>query len=227
MANITYNFGDLKNKLAELLGDDNTGTGNLWPEATRERALNEASVQFAKDAKNLPEQTSGTVASMEITLPTDHVGIHALYIDDYMITSKREISLFDKERYRNYSGSRPKYYLWKFAGTWKIKLLGDSSSVNGKSYELFYFERPTTLLDDDSDEPVHDFEFRPAIAFYAAAQLFLEIGKTQRAGTYLAVYQEYVHKAWKEFNDRILTYERPVPATFDTESAVEQDLIGG
>lgn len=226
MANITYTFLEMQDKLSSLLGDENTGTGNQFPLAQRQKELNDAEIQFAIDAKDLPEYTTNTVSGMEISVPSDWIKTHILLVNSELITSDREIALSDLGRFKNWQGDDPFYYFWKFSDTWKIKFLGNSGNINGKTYELFYFKRPSTLLENDSDTSVHDLEFRPAIVYKAAAELLLQVGQTQKAGVYMQVYRDYVSDASSRFNDNVLTYERPKPDLNYFSSSAQTDMAG-
>ena len=192
---MSYVFSDQQTKLDQLLGDSNEDTTDQWPSAIRLKELNRGELQFAKDAKYLGEYATGTVSGGEISLPSDWLETFALIVNNVMITDEREISIQDYERYYNWAGSPPYYYYWRFSGTRKIKFIG---SVNGQTYLLYYFRRPTTELSGDSDTSIHDEEYREAPVYYAAAQLLQQIGKTQMADRYMAIYMKYVRDAQEQ-----------------------------
>jgi len=212
---MAYTFGNQLDFLSSLLGDSNTDSSSQWPLAQRKLEINHAEKQFARDSKCLLERTTGTVSSMEISMPSGWLETHAFYITigsvKYRIDNDREVSPKDLERWNDYSGAIPHYYFWGYSGTMKIKLLGASGSINGASYELFYFEHPTTDLDATSDTSILPEEYRQAPVYKAASNLLLQIGQYNRASNLLSMYQGLVETARIEAGKRYIDIDRPNP----------------
>ena len=223
---MAYTFLEAQNKLSSLLGDPNTGSDNQFPLADRKVELNNAEIDFAERSKNLLEYATSTVSGMEIDYPSDMIEIVALYVSDVLITNDREVSIADLGRLSSFSGSIPYYYTWQESGTWKIKLLGNSSSINGDTYKLYYVKRPTTDLVDDTDTSEHQEQYRPAIPFKAAAELFLQIGQYSRASQLSGAYDMYVKRATREAEKRAITYFLP-DIDINYFPASETDRVGG
>ena len=223
---MAYTFLDAQSKLSSLLGDSNTGASNQWPLANRKAELNNAEIDFAERAKDILEYATGTVASMELSLPSDLIELAFFYVDDKLITASREVSIADIGRLDNYSGAIPYYYVWQFSGTWKIKLLGGSSAVNGDTYKIYYYKRPTTDLSDDTDTSEHPEEFREAIPYKAAAELFLQIGQYNRSAQVRQVYDQYVQRAERQTRKRYIDATLPIMDN-NYFPASETDVAGG
>lgn len=221
---MAYAFLAQQNKLTRLLGDANVSTDDMWPTADRKAELNRGELQFAKDARYLMEYATGSVSSSEISVPSDWLKTFVLIVNNYIITADREISIQDYERFYNYAGTPPYYYYWRFSGTRKIKFIG---SVNGQTYNLYYFRRPTTDLDADADISIHDEEYREASAYYAAYSLLEQIGKTAMADRYKARYLEYVRDAQKFSEEHYLTKEYAHPDNNIIGGANTSDVQGG
>ena len=186
---MSYTFSDQQGLLSILLGDSNTGTDDAFPLAVRKKYINRGEMQFAKDTKMVHEKTSGTVASSQISLPSDFLEIYALIIDNKVLTKEREISVKDYERWYNYNGNIPLYYVSEESGTRYIKLLG---SANGLSYTLYYIRKPSTELSSDSDTSILPEEFREASVYYAAHELLQQAGKNSQSDRLYAKYQKFV-----------------------------------
>jgi len=223
---MSYTFENQQDKLSQLLGDSNTSTDDMFPLADRKKAINRGEINFARDSKLLKEYATGTVASMEIDVPSDWIETFQLIIDDKVITNKREIALSDWERYKDYAGDIPFYYFWEFSGTRKIKLVGGSGAINGDTYKLYYFKKPTTELDADADVSLFPEEYREASVFYAAAQLLEQIGKTQLADRYRMMYGVYVQNAMADGEKHYINKEYPVPDFGEDDHASEVDIQG-
>jgi len=212
---MSYTFGDQLDFLSSLLGDSNTDSSSQWPLAQRKTEINHAEKQFARDTKCLLERTTGTVSSMEISLPSGWLETYALYVTigsvKYRIDNDREVSAKDLERWNDYAGAMPYYYYWSFDGTRKIKLLGASGSINGASYELFYFEQPTTALDLTTDTSILQEEYRQAPVYKAASNLLLQIGQYTRSSVLLQMYDRLVQQARAEVRSQYLDYDMPRP----------------
>ena len=104
-----------------------------------------------------------------------------------------------------------------------MKLLG---TVDGLTYYLWYFKKPTTELDEDDDTILIPDRYCEAPVYYAAAELLDEIGKTELSDRYWARYNSYVDKAIIEFERHHLTKEKPVPDLGDIENRSEVDRQG-
>lgn len=187
---MSLTFLDQQNFLSQLLGDPNTSSDDMWPAPQRLTELNNGELQFARDAKNLREYATGAIVSNQIAMPSDWLRTFLLIIDDKVMNANREIAIQDWERYINYAGTPPYYYFWEFSGTRYIKLLGV-----GSAYKLYYFKRPTIALVNDTDVSLHPEEYRKASVYFAAAELFMQIGKHQESGIMMEHYGEYVTRA--------------------------------
>lgn len=222
---MSYTFLEQQNKLSSLLGDSNTSSDDMFPLATRKLEINRGEIHFARDSKLLKEYATGVVASMEFSMPTDWVETYKLIVDNVVITNSREISLNDWEKYYNYGGTDPYYYYWQFSGTRKLKLLGNTS-INGNTYYLYYFKKPTTALNLDADESLFPDEYREASVFYAASQLLEQIGKTDLADRYLQKYLALVQQAMIEGERHFVNRENPVPDLGDELNETDVDREG-
>ena len=212
---MSYSFGDQLNFLSTLVGDANTDSESQWPLDQRKTEINMAEKQFARDTKMLLENATGTVTSMELSVPTGWLETFALYITvsgtKYKITADREISPKDLERWTDWGGNVPYYYFWGYSGTRKIKLLGSSGTINGSAYDWYYFEQPTTALDDTTDTSLIPEEYRQASVYKAASNLLLQVGQYTRAAQLLQAYDRLVLQGRKEVGMQYLDYENPVP----------------
>lgn len=220
---MSYVFSDQQAKLSSLLGDSNTATDDMWPLSVRKKELNRGELQFAKDALYLGEYVTGAVASNEISLPANWLKTFSLVVNNVQISDEREISINDYERYYNYAGSPPYFYYWRFSDTRKIKFIGN---VNGQTYALYYFKRPTTELDADADVSIHDEEYREAPCFYAASQLLSQIGKTQMADRYMSQYMKLVRDAQLLAEQHFLRKDYPHPDVNIVGGSTTNDIQG-
>jgi hypothetical protein len=223
---MSYTFNDQLNKLSSLLGDPNTSSDDMWPLAIRKKEINRGELAFAKDSHLLKEYATGTVASMEISVPSDWLETYILIIDNYIITNDREISLADWERYYNWNGDIPYYYFWEFSGTRKIKLLGNSTNINGDTYYFYYFKKPTTELSDAADVSLFPEEYREASVYKAAAELLEQIAKTQLADRYRLAYQALVAQAIIEGEKHFIDKQYPRPDKGGDENSSSVDIEG-
>lgn len=187
---MSWTFSDSQDFLSQLLGDPNTSSSDMFPTDQRNRELNNAEIQFARDAMNLREYATGTISSSQIAMPSDWLKTFILIVDNMVLNANREIAISDWERYYNYSGTPPYYYYWEFSGTRYIKFFG-----SGTTYNLYYFKRPTTALVNSTDVSLHPEEYRKGIVYYAAAELMKQIGKHQESNLFYQSYQEYVIRA--------------------------------
>lgn len=219
---MSYLFSDQQSKLSVLLSDSNTGTDDAFPLAIRKKELNRGELQFAKDSKCLVEYATGTISSNQIAIPSNWIETFALVVNEQIVSKDREISIMDYERYSTYAGSPPYYYYWVFSGTKYIKFFGD---VNGQSYKLYYFKKPTTELSGDSDESLLDEEYREAPVFYAAAELLQQQAKNSISDKYRTIYQKLVRDAQKSTEDRIRTQHYPSP-DFNIIGSSDNDIQG-
>lgn len=214
---MSYLFSDMQSKLSSLLGDPNTTTDDQWPLAVRKKELNRGEMQFCMDTKLVREYATSTVSSMTINFPSDLLEIHVLYVLNtttngyYKVTNDREISVKDLERYSSYGGDIPFYYIWEASGVRQMNLLGAASSINGKTYKLYYIKKPSTEMSSDSDTSILPEEFREAPVYYAAAQLLDQIGKSTLSDRYMAKYNEFVIKAQIYISRRDVDWDLPRP----------------
>lgn len=226
---MSYAFSDMQSKLDSLLGDENEGSTDQWPTAVRKKELNRGEMRFCLDTKLVREYATGTIASMAISFPSDLLEIVALYIvsgsQKWHITNDREIAVTDIERYAGYGGDIPFYYVYEDDGTRKIAFVG-STANNGRTYQLHYIKKPSTELSADADVSIVPEEFREALCYYAAAQLLLQIGKTELAREYMAEYYAYVQRAQERAERQYLSYEQPRP-DFNIADITVQDVQGG
>lgn len=224
---MAYIFLDQQNKLSSLLGDPNTTTADMFPIAQRIKELNRGEWQFSVDARDLHEYATGTISNMQVPVPADYISMFVLIIittvSQIVINSMDEISLKDWERYYLYQSNRPKFYVWDFAGTKQINLIGQTQ--NGQTYKLYYFKKPTTELANNTDISLHREEFREASAFYAAAQLMQQIGKYTQATQFQEQYQMYVDRAYEIQSREYIDADRSVP-DFGVNPSVLTDVQG-
>lgn len=187
---MSYVFSDAQTKLSILLQDSNTGTDDAFPLTVRKKELNRGELQYAKDTKMLRNKATGTLdATNKLAVPSDWLETVALIVNNYVIGKDREISIEDYERYYNYSGSYPFYYMSEESGTRYFVFFGN---VTGVAYSLFYIAKPTTELSSDSDTSKFPEEFREAPVYYAAGQFMQQIGQTLQADRYLTIYTKFV-----------------------------------
>lgn len=215
-------FLEQQNKLSRLLGDSNTDAESMWPLADRKFELNRGEVQFARDSKDLLGYATGTVSSQAISIPSDWVETHILIVDDEQYTNDREIALSDYERYIDSGGDY--YYYWvNSSGTRQLNFI--NTNQDSDTYKLYYYRKPTTSLNADTDESIHPDEYREAPVYYAAAELLDNIGKTQMADKYRAKYQFFVDKARMETEAHYINklYARP---DISDEYVFDKDIQG-
>lgn len=224
---MAYSFLDQQNKLSSLLGDPNTTSADQFPIATRLKELNRGEWQFAVDARDLHEYATGTIANMQVAVPSDYISMFVLIIittvSQIVINSMDEISLKDWERFYLYQSNRPKFYVWDFSGTKQINLIGQTQ--NGQTYKLYYFKKPTTELALNTDVSLHREEFREASPFYAASQLMQQIGKYTQATQFREQYQMFVDRAFEIQKEEYIDADRSVP-DFGVNPSVLTDVQG-
>lgn len=225
---MSYTFLDQQNKLNSLVGDPNTTTSDMFPLAQRQKELNRGELQFSIDAKDLREYATGTISNLAITIPSDFIELFVLIVSttssQMTITPDREVSLKDWERYYRYNSDRPWVYQWEISGVRTYKLIS-TTSLNGLSYFLYYFKKPTTELVNNTDVSLHREEFREAPVFFAAAQLMQQIGKYTQAQQFMAEYQGYVDRAKMIVSREYVDSDHAVP-DFGFNSTVLTDTQG-
>jgi len=214
---MAYTFEDQQNKLSSLLGDPNTTTDDQFPLAIRKKEINRGELQFAIDALDLREYATGTVASAQIAIPSDFIQTAFLVVSNYNISNDREISLADYQRYYNWNGTPPYFYFWEVSGTRYIQFIG--TGVNGETYKLWYYKKPTTELSANADVSLHPEEYREGPVYYAAGQLLRQIGKEQEAQIYLAEYNSIVSRAKSITEKSMVNKEYAMPDFGDTDSS--------
>ncbi len=220
---MSWTFSDSQDFLSQLLGDANTSSDDMWPTNQRNRELNNAELNFSRDAMNLREYATGTITSNQIAMPSDWLKTFLLIVDDKVLNANREIALADWERYVNYSGTPPYYYYWEFSGTRYIKMIG-----SGTTYKLYYFKRPTTALVNSTDVSIHPEEYRKGIVYFAAAELMKQIGKHQESGLFYQSYQEYVLRARADIGESYIekNYASPDFGDVDINSTADRQGRG-
>lgn len=189
---MSYAFSDQQSKLSSLLGDSNTGTDDMFPLATRKKEINRGEMRFCTDSKLVREKTSGTISSAQIAWPSDCLEPYLLIVAGKVLTNDREVSVKDYERFVNYGGSPPFYYITEESGVRYFKFFGTST---GSAYIFYYFKKPSTELSSDSDTSILPEEYREASVYYAASQLMQQVGKNEISDRYLAIYQGLVKEA--------------------------------
>lgn len=199
---MSFDFSDQQDLLSVLLGDSNTGSDDAFPLAIRKKMINRGELHFAKDSKSLLNYATSTVSSGEITVPSDWLETFTLIVNNYTVKNDREVSISDYERYNGYSGQPPFYYYWQFSGTRKIKFFGD---VNGQTYYIYYFAKPTTELSSDSDTSWAPEEYREASVYWAAFELLQQQGKNQIADRYFQKYTAFVQSAKSQIENQYIT----------------------
>jgi hypothetical protein len=201
---MSYAFSDQQAKLSVLLQDSNTGTDDAWPIAIRKKELNRGELQFAKDTKcvrNKQTQATVAIASNKLAIPSDFLELVVLIVNNYVLSNDREIALQDYERYKDYGGTYPLYYMSEESGTRYFNFIGVADGVD---YTMHYVKKPSTELDLDASVSILPEEYREAPVYYAAGQLLQQVGKSEYADRYLAIYtrlvrdaQDYVEKTYR------------------------------
>lgn len=221
---MAYVFSDAQNKLSILLQDSNTGADDAWPLTIRKKELNRGELQFAKDSMCVRNKATGTLdATKKITLPTDFLEVVTIIVSNYNLDRDREISIQDYERWYNYAGAYPLYYFSEESGVRYIYFIG---SVTGLAYSLYYISRPTTELSGDSDTSLLPEEFREGPVYYAASQLLQQVGKSEYADRYLAIYSRLVRDAQKYAESMYRSKRYAAPDTNYTDLG-STDVQGG
>ncbi len=218
-------FSEQQDLLSDLLGDPNSSSDDAFPLARRKTALNRAEVHFAKDSLCIKEYATDVVADLQIEIPTDYLQLFCLIIDDMVIDNNREIPLHDWERYASNGNTEPFFYIWTYSGTKYMKFLA-GSGLNGKTYEIYYFRKPTTLLDLDADESIIPDEYREASAYKAAHRLLKSIGMNTRATEAKVEYDLLVAQAIIQFGTEHIKKTGPQPDIGDDVPS-EVDTQGG
>lgn len=187
---MSYTFLDAQSKLSVLLQDSNTGVDDAWPITIRKKELNRGELQFAKDTKIYRNKATGTLdATNKLAIPADWLETTCLIVNNYVLNRDREIAVQDYDRYRQYASAYPFYYMTQESGTRYFVFIG---AVTDVTYTLHYIAKPATELDLDTAESVFPEEFREASVYYAAAQLLQQVGKSEYADRYLAIYTRLV-----------------------------------
>lgn len=207
---MSFAFSDQQALLSILLGDSNTGTDDAFPLAIRKKYINRGEMQFGKDTLMVHEKASGTVSGNQISLPSDFLEIYALIVGTYYLTKDREVSVKDYERWYNYNGAIPIYYISEESGTRYIKFFG---TATGSTYSLYYIKKATTELSADSDTSIFPEEYREASAYWAAGELLQQMGKNQIADKYKAVYLNYVRDGQKYVEKLYMDKDYAAPDT--------------
>lgn len=189
---MSYTFLDAQSKLSVLLQDSNSGSDDAWPIALRKKEINRGEMQFAKDtkcARNVQTEATTAIASNKLALPADFLELVCLILNGYVISKDSEIAVQEYEDYKNYGGDRPYFYVTEESGVRYFNFIG---VADGVAYSLHYIKKPSTELSGDSDVSIFPEEFREASVYYAAAQLLQQVGKSEYADRYLAIYTRLV-----------------------------------
>jgi hypothetical protein len=206
---MSYTFANQQSKLSVLLQDSNTTADDAWPIAVRKSELNRGELQFCKDSKLVRNKATGTLdATNKLALPEDFLELVSLIVSNYVLNRDREISIADYDRWYSYAGTYPIYYLSQESGTRYINFIG---SVTGVGYTLHYIAKPSTDLSLDADESLIPDEFREASVYYAAAQLLQQVGKSEYADRYLAIYTRLVRDGQAQAENMYLTKQYANP----------------
>lgn len=205
---MSFSFSDQQSLLSILLGDSNTNSDDAWPLAIRKKYINRGEFQFAKDSKLVREKATGTVSSNQISLPTDWIETITLIVGNFTITKDREVSIQDYERFYNYAGSPVYYFMSEESGTRYFKFFG---TATGSTYSLYYVKKPSTELSSDSDTSIFPEEFREASVYWAASELFQQVGNNQISDRFLAKYIKFVRDAQMRSEEMYMTKSYPVP----------------
>lgn len=220
---MSYSFSDAQSKLSVLLQDSNTGSDDAWPLAIRKKELNRGELQFAKDTKIYRNKSTGTLdATNKLSVPSDWLETTCLIVNGYVLNRDREIAIQDYDRYKDYNGTYPLFYMTQESGTRYFVFLG---SVTGVTYTLHYIAKPSTELSGDSDTSVFPEEFREASVYYAAAQLLQQVGKSEYADRYLAIYTRLVRDGQSQAEQMYMTRQTANPDT-NYISAGDSDIQG-
>lgn len=214
-------FLDQQNKLSRLLGDSNTSSEDMWPLADRKFEINRGEIQFGVDSGSTLEYATTVINGDEASLPDDFSEMHQIIVGDYVLGNDRELSVSDLETVETYSGDIPYYYYWEYSGVKILKFVGAS---DGQTCELYYFRKATTDLVDDTDESIHEDEYREASVYYAASELLEQIGKTQLSDRYRAKYDNLVFKASTRKESKYLKKVLPRPDLVMDETRVEEEM---
>lgn len=190
---MSYTFLNAQEQLSILLQDSNTGSDDAWPLTIRKKQLNRGEMQFAKDSKFLRNKATGTLDSTKkLAVPSDLVETKVLIVNNCVINSNREIAIQDYDRYKDYSGTYPYYYMTMESGVRYFVFLG---AVDGLTYTMHYISKPSTELSSDSDTSQFPEEYREAPVYYCAGQLMQQVGKSEYADRYFNMYQRMVRDA--------------------------------
>lgn len=190
---MSYTFSDAQTQLSILLQDSNTGTDDAWPLAIRKKQLNRGEMQFAKDTKFLRNKATGTLDSTKkLAIPSDWIETKVLIVNNCVVNSNREIAIQDYDRYKDYSGAYPYYYMTMESGVRYFVFIG---AVDGLAYTMHYISKPSTELSGDSDTSSFPEEYREAPVYYCAGQLMQQVGKSEYADRYFNMYQRMVRDA--------------------------------
>ncbi len=217
-------FLDAQNKLSVLLQDSNTGADDAWPLAIRKTELNRAELQFCKDSKLIRNKATGTLdATNKLALPSDFLEVVSLIVGNYVLNRDREISIADYDRFYQNSSTYPVYYISQESGTRYINFLG---TVTGTAYIFHYIAKPSTALSGNTDESIIPDEFRDASPYYAAAQLLQQVGKSEYADRYLAIYTRLVRDGQAQAESLYMTkqYANPDVNSIDAGTTDQQGV---
>lgn len=222
-------FLQMQSLLSRLVGDSGVDSDSAFPTADRQFEINQGCQQFAKDSKSLLGYVTSTVASQVISLPSGFLGIHALILDDILLTNMNEVAIEEWEKYVN--SGEDKYYFWVNASNTR-QLNFFSSNSNSKTYKLHYYRKPTTDLSADSDETPIETQYRRAPVYWAAAELLFQIGKTQMSQLYREKYETLAIQARIETEGLVKKLYLPNPDVgpsfeYDTDRIGHGQIPGG
>jgi hypothetical protein len=222
---MSYAFSDQQAKLSVLLQDSNTGTDDAWPIAIRKKELNRGELQFCKDTKcvrNKQTQATVAIASNKLAIPSDFLELVMLLVNNYVLNNDREIAIQDYERYKDYGGTYPLYYMSEESGTRYFNFIGVADGVD---YTMHYIKKPSTELSGDSDTSILPEEYREASVYYAAGQLLQQVGKSEYADRYLAIYTKLVRDA-QDYSEKMYRSRQYANPDMNFVDAGQSDMQG-
>ena len=179
-------LGNIKSVLSYLLDDENTGSTDFYPEATRELAINAAYEELFNEAQELAGGKGPVLSTATLTVtsgqdtiasadgwPDDLQQIVHLYWKESETNSFpwEEIRPDEMHEYRSRI-SRSNRQLAYYLNSWSagITLVPTPTFSDSTKLTLIYVAAPITMS-DDSDEPVFPKTHRELIAYEAFVRL--------------------------------------------------------
>lgn len=172
-----------------LLRDPNN---KVWPVSFIDKSINNWYTRIQQDCLDMYEDwdqnftQQSTPGTQEYTLPSDFLRLQLARFNGVQLhrTTKKEI----KEKYTTMTQWQPWYY---YLSKWKLGLfpVPDSSGEIDVDYTA---SLPTITDSVDSLNPVY---LDMAIAYYAAAECFDQVGKYDQSKVYRDRYDSEINKA--------------------------------